>query len=935
MKLALLLMALWPLAAPAAMACNAPASPRTIERSIDQLTFNWRTVPGVSGYYLRFRPVNGAWIDAENGALITDTSLVIKNLGPGQIIEWQVRTDCGQFDAAINTTSTLNHGSFWRQNGALRCYPYEYPDRDANSRAALLAINNEPFSLAEEEGFWQRHSRLIETRNNGPQGGTYFENEKSAFPNSMMTIINGVAEGDSTRFRFNRTFLETPDKVDGWNFNTTDSIDLWPSFTLKGQIPKYFYFGKQLGMVRGAAMAKMYNAFGLWTYDGPNPIDPLLRPHPAYTGPSQTQCYQPTCRNSWVDTRNTDNLKAMRESAAYLFTEEIGNATINQLYRSRIYNHAATLFANGYSEWDSENYYPHSIAPWLNTYTYTTDPAMKTVAKSTLDWYLAVGALKYYRGIFSGPTKRLNSGSLVPLGGGGPLFPFLYWGLSPLKHPEVDERDQYISFLSHYRPPQAHAGVARKHMALPVEMINTKPVYGTFSPTSNAPHSFETLWFDSTFQMGSVVCSGAVSDMRTFNMAVFDSQQGAKALFINSSPGTDLRHEKLAGDQVAQMRNLAIFMRPATGGNRWFIFLPNDLQVDDLTSTVFLRYEKTFVALRLFGCTLSTTQQPLTGDYANFHYRFFDVLPGAAYHGLALEARNADDFGGDYNQFMTAILTASFDDTQIASGTLTVHSTRGHYLSMTYNPSSDIPVVRRNVQQAFNWAAHNYVYKSYPRPAIRLVGANMTGTNQADAFLQVGIPRRGPMTQVANSGQLEVVSNDHVFTANVNAQGASNWSEVPATDANAGGTVVKLEIYDNNSGQLVSSHNGLWDWGGSPFVFPAIMGQPYKIIVHTADGVTHEEIIAIVTASSKPVADLGSLVKLMPNPSRGQFSLQVPQQLAGGHAEIIDLQGRSISTRTINQTLMPIDESQLPAGTYLLRVSKAGLAASHHRLVIQ
>lgn len=121
------------------------------------------------------------------------------------------------------------------------------------------------------------------------------------------------------------------------------------------------------------------------------------RPHPHYgvgTGPVGG-AWDPKVRGMWADARNTDNLRAMRETTVYLMAEETGNEETRQKYKDDIRQHVAALYRIGMGEWDSENYLGHSITPVIGLYDFAEDPEVKMLAKAALDWMFASGAVKY------------------------------------------------------------------------------------------------------------------------------------------------------------------------------------------------------------------------------------------------------------------------------------------------------------------------------------------------------------------------------------------------------------------------------------------------------------------------------------------------------------------------------------------------------------
>jgi hypothetical protein len=111
------------------------------------------------------------------------------------------------------------------------------------------------------------------------------------------------------------------------------------------------------------------------------------RPHPVYgigTGPVGTG-WGPEVRGGWVDWRNTDNLRAMRETAVYLFAEETGNELVRKVYKERVRRSARSFLSVGNGEWDSPAYVGLTIAAYQGLYDFARDREVRLLAKGILD----------------------------------------------------------------------------------------------------------------------------------------------------------------------------------------------------------------------------------------------------------------------------------------------------------------------------------------------------------------------------------------------------------------------------------------------------------------------------------------------------------------------------------------------------------------------
>ena len=445
---------------------------------------------------------------------------------------------------------------------------------------------------------WERESQgrvkhtlaVWDEKVGGRYGNTFFENEKRSYPAAMFDLLNGNVEPAVK-------FLQEEDNLREDNAHTL-GIDFYPCFTLKGQVRKYFYFGKYLDR---EYLDRMKKAARIWTEK-----DPHGRPHPKFGRGDGGEGWRPQQRGGWVDVRGTDNLKAMRETSVYLFAEETGNEQTRQIYKQRIARHVAALYHVGMSEWDSENYLGHGIAPYLNLYDFAKDREVKELARAALDWFTAAGAVKYYRGGFGGPTKRDYGGANVVFGAGAARTLWPWFGDTRLDDDE-SEPDTIHVITSSYRPPAAVVALARKQFDRPVTLQNTKPPYGKFSPDEvDSPMYWETMHFGRTFALGTVMGREPQGDVGTFKLTADNTKRGVDYVTINTvPPGTKIEQVppgKNPGDQIVQHKHLALWLRKdARPGTRFVIQLPKSARTETAGDALLLRLENTYVALLPIG----------------------------------------------------------------------------------------------------------------------------------------------------------------------------------------------------------------------------------------------------------------------------------------------------------------------------------------------
>lgn len=514
-----------------------------------------------------------------------------------------------------------------------------------------------PWTPAMEEEFLERAQHVYEKFKGVRWGGNVLEQEKDMYPKAMFGVLTGNQKAALEA-------LQRPD-VDTKDHAHTLGIDLYWCFTLKGQLRKYFYFGPALDP---SYRDRMKEAAKRWTEQ-----DPVRRPHPVHGRGKGGQGWGPDDRGSWVDIRGTDNLRAMREIAVYLFAEEAGNEETRKLYLGRLQDHVVKLWQRGMSEWDSENYHGHSLTSWHNLYDFARATEAKKLGKAALDLLYTMGALKYWRGGFGGPVCREYGNGSVVFGSNASHPLWLAFGDSPRPDP-VHDRDDVHLLTSAYRPPAAVVALARRDFPRPAELTATKPPYNWSAPE---PRFFETQYYGATFQMGSVVSAAAEEtwNIAPFKLMAWNTDRGVDYFVANTTPIAGHAAKK-AGDQIAQSGPRLIWLRPSAAP---FQFLaPKSARIETQDGVRFYRYEKTWLAVHPFGDTAWAEETPDAKVAARYPDDRFDQ---AALSGFALEAGEGDS----YEEFKTRALQGRPKRTD--------HVVEFGSLKVELNRRDDLPIV--------------------------------------------------------------------------------------------------------------------------------------------------------------------------------------------------------------------------------------------------
>jgi hypothetical protein len=405
-------------------------------------------------------------------------------------------------------------------------------------------------------------------------GSIAYEYEKNSYPLALADVWAGNTEAAAAL-----TFLQQPDP----EAVETLGIDLYSGFVLKGQMRKYFAFG---AVLEPDYRDRMFAAMDLLTA-----TDPLMREANSprkFWSDSRDDC------TTLVDCRNTDNLRAMRETSVYLMAEETGNEATRQRYQGHLERYVNTLLDIGMGEWESPIYHGHIAATYLNLYDFAADPEVKQLAQTALDDFFFRAALKYWRGSWTAPAKRV-------WGEGAARFYWLYFGQG--HPPERPEKDWIHALTSDYQPPAAVLQLARREFLKPLEVRRTHPHYENWKPGLYGPAFFETLYFGHTFQLGSLA-NGTGGDWDGLGLAVVRAE-GIDALRVESD----------GAHQIAQFRNLLLWW----GSNAPMLTFPAG-EVATRQGVTFVKTEQTWLAFHRFaqGFALEVGELPTHGTFEQF-----------------------------------------------------------------------------------------------------------------------------------------------------------------------------------------------------------------------------------------------------------------------------------------------------------------------------
>lgn len=380
-------------------------------------------------------------------------------------------------------------------------------------------------------------------------------------------------------------------------------------------------------------------------------------PHPKWgvgSGPVGG-IWNPEVRGMRADARNTDNLRAMREVAVYLFAEDAGSELIRKVYKEKLRRTALGFWEVGNGEWDSEGYLAHAMAPYHSLYAFAKDEEVRGYAKSILDFMMTSAAMKYWRGCWGGPVKR-DYGNTTPWSAAA-HFSWLFFGDAPMQ-PHEGEPEGIYAWHSGYRPPAAVVALAQKRFAKPVDIWATHPSYQNWLPgESDEPESRETMGFGATWQMGSLARAGG-GDLNGGKILVWNSANGCDYVVPGIGKPRDSVCFGTGQDNIGQHRNLQVYVSGAQDGKAPIsILLPQSAASELVDGTLFVRFERTWLAALPINAAWSEAAAKGKGGKGG---KGPDLVmargagTGGAFAGFAIELGEAPQHA-DYDAFKAAV----------------------------------------------------------------------------------------------------------------------------------------------------------------------------------------------------------------------------------------------------------------------------------------
>ena len=381
---------------------------------------------------------------------------------------------------------------------------------------------------------------------------------------------------------------------------------------------------------------------------------------------------------------NSENFNWMARFAGYLFAHEYQDSVQMAYFDPYIRNWIRTLYHVGRLEWNSNTYWGHCFNPLLVLYQYAPEAEVKQMARAGLDWMMLEAALHYLDGFQAAGDVRAKANAYQAFAGSVWGYSYIFFatdGHRPSYYtPTFDFGDkdlkEYIGYLPYidYYPPPVVVDIARRKVALPVEIRSAKPFYAVDHDNYNhwrgdeksRRFEFETIYMDENLLMVSLASNRPdgnfkhqrpgeraqrpFSEESLWRLAVKGDSRGAYQLFGNSG-----EHSTMAGrcpfEEIAQYKNMMI--RAVKGTDNTWLAVPNqfvpvvsnhvlffdlgkgvyaacvpinaqDLQINSYSDSTYTRYRWTLNADELGGTILQTASQKNFGTFEAFQRSFLE-----------------------------------------------------------------------------------------------------------------------------------------------------------------------------------------------------------------------------------------------------------------------------------------------------------------------
>lgn len=139
-------------------------------------------------------------------------------------------------------------------------------------------------------------------------------------------------------------------------------------------------------------------------------------------------------------------------------------------------------------------------------------------------------------------------------------------------------------------------------------------------------------------------------------------------------------------------------------------------------------------------------------------------------------------------------------------------------------------------------------------------------------------------------------------------------AEIRGSNSTLGNGYVHLTV----SGGL-APYQYEWNTGIRTAEINNLLGGIYTVVITDANGCDLEESFEVPTIASTTDLSIES-IKLYPNPTSGEWKIEVPEHFVGKRAQLYNLSGQSVDVFLLNEKVVHRNNAALPAGIYLLSI---------------
>ncbi len=661
------------------------------------------------------------------------------------------------------------------------------------------------------------------------------------------------------------------------------------------------------------------------------------------------------------------------------------NVNITGYFDGYVNNLVRALYSSGRVEWNSNNYWAHTMNPLLALYegadrcNNPEGSQMKKKAEACLDYMTIEAALHFLDGYQIAADARAKSGYIDNNLGSVETYSYAYF-VDAANHPTYSttawnsstassETGGFI-LTSSYRPPQIVIDMAQRKFPMPVEVQSAKPFYaadfGDFWNIGESPYNdwkgvnrarrfeFETVYLDTNFTMSSIAggrpdgAQGTFSEQAQWEIGVKGTNNGAKQITGNASDYWYSPAGRCPQHEIGQFRNIMIHLVKEASSNQFYILVPDPSSqiASSGLGTVFewngqnLYLDlgnNVYMACRPYAATGHTfsgsSQRRITWNFTN-----------NSLGGLVIEMGKKAQYGSFAN-FKTQVQAASLSS--INTNTIEYVSPKGNTMRMEYtapitnfmmspgtfdtptpNPlaaAGNYPIVTGNgdLIDYTKWDCYKTVYGA-PLINQKWGGALMklnVGGNEATITIDTITSK---VTYSMKNSSLPNRKADLSYTA------PTSFSNASIIDPSFNITTVEWD-YNNDATYEETGSSVTHDYGVSGT-------QTVGIKVNT-DANCYYQTVKSVSIIINEIDNLSDAkISVYPIPAETYVNIEFGKELASGTKLIlVDVDGKIILERTLqsNESNYLIDVSGMKVGCYILSIKDSEKSIYTGRIIVK